>query len=185
MAHIKLPEGFPGIRGPLMFSPATAKPLRELAEILMRGPNTLTPAEREIIGTYVSSQNDCYYCQTCHGSTAAHHLGGNFQLIDEIKRDFETTAISEKLKALLVIAGKVQQSGKQVRPEDIERASARCDGHGNPRYRFDRRVVLHVQSLCGWACHLGAKRPRSLSRYRRNDREGRLFATGGRKADWH
>jgi uncharacterized peroxidase-related enzyme len=122
MAHIKLPEGFPGIRGPLMFSPGTAKPLRELAEILMRGPNTLTPAEREIIGTYVSSQNDCYYCQTCHGSTAAHHLGGNFQLIDEIKRDFETASISEKLKALLVIAGKVQQSGKQVRTEDIERA---------------------------------------------------------------
>lgn len=122
MAHIKLPEGFPGIRGPLMFNPATAQPLRELAEILMRGTNTLSPAEREIIGTYVSAQNDCYYCQSCHGSTAAHHLGGNFQLIDEIKRDFETAAISEKLKALLAIAGKVQQSGKQVQPEDIERA---------------------------------------------------------------
>jgi uncharacterized peroxidase-related enzyme len=122
MAHIKLPEGFPGIRGPLMFSPATAKPLRELAEILMRGPNTLSPAEREIIGTYVSSQNDCYYCQTCHGSTAAHLLDMNFQLIDEIKRDFEKAAISEKLKALLVIAGKVQQSGKLVTSEDIARA---------------------------------------------------------------
>jgi uncharacterized peroxidase-related enzyme len=122
MAHIKLPEGFPGIRGPLMFSPATARPLRELAEILMRGPSTLTPAEREIIGTFVSSQNDCYYCQTCHGSTAAHLLDGNFELIDEIKRDFEAAAISPKLKALLVIAGKVQQSGKLVTTQDIERA---------------------------------------------------------------
>jgi len=51
MAHIRLPEGIPGILGPMAFSPETAKPLNALAEVLLRGPNTLTPAERELIAT--------------------------------------------------------------------------------------------------------------------------------------
>jgi hypothetical protein len=37
MAHIQLPEGLPGIIGPLAFSPDTAKPLLELAETLCVG----------------------------------------------------------------------------------------------------------------------------------------------------
>jgi len=122
MPHIKLPEGFPGIRGPMAFSPTTTKPLRELAEVLLHAPNTLSPGERELIATYVSSLNDCHYCQSCHGSTAAHHLGGNFELVDNVKQDFESATVSDKLKALLVIAGKVQKSGKAVTSEDVERA---------------------------------------------------------------
>ncbi len=122
MPHIKLPEGFPGIRGPMAFSPATTKPLRELAEVLLHAPNTLSPGERELIATYVSTRNDCYYCQTAHGAIAAHHLGGNYKLVDEVKQDCEAAPISDKLKALLAIAGKVQQDGKRVTTEDIDRA---------------------------------------------------------------
>src|SRR5271168_880683 len=91
MSHITLPEGLPGILGPMVFRPETAKPLNELAEILLRGPNSLSPGEREMIATYVSSQNDCYFCQTVHGAAAAHHLGGNEALIQEIKRNFEAS----------------------------------------------------------------------------------------------
>jgi uncharacterized peroxidase-related enzyme len=125
MAHINLPEGMPGIRGPMLFSPDTTKPLRELAEVLLRAPRenvSLTPAEREMIATYVSSENDCYYCQHCHGASAAEHLGGNYELIDQVKQNFSAAPISEKLKALLAIAGKVQKGGKQVSLEDVQRA---------------------------------------------------------------
>ena len=122
MAHIALPEGLPGITGPFAFRPETANPMRELAEILLRGPGTLTSGEREIIATYTSSQNDCYFCQTSHGAAAAHHLGGNLELIDQVKRNFESAPISSKLKALLAIAGHVQQGGKNVTSEDIKRA---------------------------------------------------------------
>jgi uncharacterized peroxidase-related enzyme len=102
--------------------------MRALAEILLRGPNSLSSADREIIATYTSSQNDCHFCQTSHGAAAAHHLGGeselagNFALIAQIKRDFESAPISAKLKALLNIAGHVQQGGKSVTAEDIARA---------------------------------------------------------------
>ena len=61
MPHIDLPEGLPGIVGPMAFRPATAKPLNELAEILLQGPSTLSRAERELIASYVSSQNDCVF----------------------------------------------------------------------------------------------------------------------------
>jgi uncharacterized peroxidase-related enzyme len=122
MAHIRLPEGIPGILGPMAFSPETAKPLNALAEVLLRGPSTLTPAEREMIATYVSSQNDCYFCQHAHGAVAAYRLGGDEKLVNDVKLNFESAAISEKMKALLAIAGKVQKGGKQVTPGDINRA---------------------------------------------------------------
>jgi uncharacterized peroxidase-related enzyme len=125
MAHIKLPDGIPGIRGPMLFSPETTKPLSELVHVLLTGPHTLTLAEREMIATYVSSENDCYYCQHCHGSIAAQHLGGNaadYELIDRMKKNFEATSLSSKMKALLNIAGKVQKGGKHVTTEDVDRA---------------------------------------------------------------
>jgi uncharacterized peroxidase-related enzyme len=125
MAHIKLTENLPGIRGPMVFSPETTKPLSNLVEVLLTGPHSLTPAEREMIATYVSSQNDCLYCQSCHGSTAAQHLGGSdadYDLIAQIKQNYEATSLSPKMKALLAIAGKVQQGGKYVTTKDVEHA---------------------------------------------------------------
>jgi uncharacterized peroxidase-related enzyme len=122
MPHIKLNEDIPGILGPMLFRPETAKPLNELAEVLLRGPSSLSRAERELIATYVSSQNGCFFCQTVHGAVAAHHLQGNEALVLETKSNPEKAPISEKLKALLGIAGAVQKGGKSVRPEDIERA---------------------------------------------------------------
>lgn len=122
MAHIELPEGLPGITGPMAFRPETARPLRALAEILLRGPSTLSSADREMIATYTSSQNDCYFCQTSHGAAASHHLGGNAALVDQVKQNFETAPVTEKLKALLAIAGQVQKGGKNVTAEHIARA---------------------------------------------------------------
>jgi|SRR5580658_6375200 uncharacterized peroxidase-related enzyme len=122
MPYIQTPEGLPGIRGLFAFRPETAKPMSELADVLLHEPGTLSPADRELIATYVSSQNDCFYCQTAHGAIAACHLNGDEETVQEVKRDFEHAAISDKLKALLAIAGKVQRGGKSVQPEDIERA---------------------------------------------------------------
>lgn len=122
MAHIAVNEQLPGIVGLLHFRPQTAKPLNELAEILLRGESTLTRGEREIIASYVSHKNDCHFCHTTHGAAAAHHYGGNLSLIDDIKAGCVSTPLSSKMRTLLNIAGKVQQSGKAVLPADIEKA---------------------------------------------------------------
>ena len=126
MAHIQLPDGLQGIRGPLAFRPETAKPLNELAEALLHAPNSLPQADRELIATYVSSLNDCYFCQTVHGSIAAACLDGDEDIVRQVKRDFANANISKKLKALLAIAGKVQRDGKFVTAADI--AAAREEG---------------------------------------------------------
>jgi uncharacterized peroxidase-related enzyme len=122
MPHIRLPEGLQGIRGPMAFRPETAKPLNELAEVLLHAPNSLTPGERELIATYVSSLNDCYFCQTVHGAIASAHLNDDEELVRRVKADFKHADISEKLKALLVVAGKVQKGGKHVTASDVEEA---------------------------------------------------------------
>ncbi len=124
MAHINLPEGLPGIRGPMAFRPETSKPLNELAEVLLRSENSLTRGERELIATYVSSLNDCFFCQNAHGGIAQHYMQCDINFIDAIKKDYQSTPISDKLKSLLSIAGSVQKGGKNVTPEQVEKAKA-------------------------------------------------------------
>jgi len=82
-----------------------------------------------MIATYVSSQNDCHYCQSCHGATAAEHLGGrasDYDVISQVKQNYATAPVSDKMKTLLAIAGKVQQDGKQVTSDEV--AAARRQG---------------------------------------------------------
>lgn len=90
MPHIALPEGLPGITSAMAYRPETARPLRELAEVLLRGPNTLTSGEREMIAAFVSTRNDCHFCQASHRAAAAHHLAGNYDLVDAVRRDPQT-----------------------------------------------------------------------------------------------
>ena len=92
------------------------------ADVLLRGLNTLTPAERELIAIHVSAENGCVYCETIHSTIAAHHLGGDEQILAQVKEDFQKAPIPEKLKALLGIAGKVQGDGKNLTDADVQGA---------------------------------------------------------------
>lgn len=121
MAYIHVPEGLPGIRGLLAFRPETARPLGELADVLLHRPGTLSPGERELIAAHVSRLNDCTYCHASHAAIAACHLGDE-ALVASVTKGPESAPVSDKLKALLAVAGRVQQGGRAVRPEDIERA---------------------------------------------------------------
>jgi len=121
MPHIALPDKLPGISSAFAFRPETAKPLRELAHVLLHEPNSLSGGERELIATYVSSLNECYFCQTSHGAAAACHLGSS-ETVKQVRTNFEHAPISEKLKRLLVIAGQVQSGGKNVTRRAVEAA---------------------------------------------------------------
>ncbi len=164
MAHIQLQEGLPGIVGPLTFSPDTARPLMQLAEVLLRGPNTLTPAEREMIAAHVSYRNECDFCQLSHSAAAAAHLGGNLDLVNRAKINPETAQISDKMKALLNIAGKVQKDGKQVTDEDIARARML-----NATDKEIHDTVLIAAAFCMYNRYvdgLGTFQPREAEAYR-------------------
>ena len=122
MAHIELNNELPGIRGLMAYRPETEGPLNALAEVLLRGENSLSRGERELIATYVSYLNDCFFCQNVHGALAGHYLDCNIRHIDQIKENFQQADLSPKMKALLAIAASVQKGGKYVTAEQIDQA---------------------------------------------------------------
>lgn len=157
MAHIDLGNDLPGIRGPMAYRPETAEPLNILAEILLRDENnTLSRGDRELIGGYVSSLNDCFFCQNVHLAMAQHYMQCNRTLIEDVKRDFEHSGISEKMKALLSIAASVQKGGRSV--TDAQVNSAREQG-ATDREIHDTVLIAaafcmfnrYVDGLATWA----------------------------------
>ena len=122
MPHIQLTDGVPGIRSLVMYRPDTGKPLYELAQILLRGESPLSQAERELIATYVSSQNSCTFCTMSHAAAARSLFGPDRDVVDFTLSEYETAPISEKMKALLTIAGHVQTDARTVSDADVTRA---------------------------------------------------------------
>jgi uncharacterized peroxidase-related enzyme len=121
MPYVPVEDHLPGITGLLEYRKESAQPIRELTQILLRGPSTLTPGERELIATIVSHGNACRFCTAAHTATADVLLG-ECETTAGIKVNIETAPVSEKMKALLTIASQVQKSGKAVTTESIARA---------------------------------------------------------------
>ena len=156
MAHIDLPEGLPGIRGPMALRPETTKPLNDFVEVLMRAENSLSRGERELIATHVSYLNDCFFCQNAHGGLAQHYFGCDLEQMDKMKMNPDTAPLSQKMKALLAIAGSVQKGGKHVTTEQVEKAKS----HGATDLEIHDTVLIaaafcmfnrYVDGLGTWA----------------------------------
>ena len=124
MPHITLNSPEPGIRGLLRYRPETGRPLSELAEVLLRGPSTLTRGERELIAAYISALNECQFCSSSHSACAAAQLPGGMALVEQVCADAGNAPVSAKLKTLLAIAAAVRQSGLSVTAEQIAEARA-------------------------------------------------------------
>lgn len=128
MAYIDLgvdETQFPGINGPMRFRPETAKPLNELAEVLLRQePHPLTRGERELIAAYVSGLNECRFCRDSHSAFAAAQLDGGMPLVHQVHADRAVALVSPKLQALLDIAQAVRHDGRSVTPALVAKARA-------------------------------------------------------------
>jgi uncharacterized peroxidase-related enzyme len=122
MAHISVPEGVPGIRSLVMFRPESGQHLYALVQVLLRGESPLTPAERELIAAFVSSRNECGFCMNSHAAASRYLFKDKRSVVDFVLKDYLSAPISDKLKALLNIAGKVQQSGRAVSEKDVANA---------------------------------------------------------------
>jgi len=163
MPYISVDENLPGVRALLAFRPETATPIGALAEILLRSSDSLSRADRELIATYVSSLNDCFYCNHSHGEIAVCYLNGNRDLVDSVRNNYQDAAISDKMKSLLQIAGKVQQSGKSVSPADI--INARHQG-ASDRDIHDTVLITAVFCMMNrYVDGLDAYTPQDMSSY--------------------
>lgn len=121
MSYIPLEAHLPGITGLLEYRQDSAAPIRELTQILLRGPSTLSEGERELIATVVSHRNECRFCTAAH-TAAANVLLGEEETSRSVKQDITTSPFSAKMKALLTIAAQVQTSGKSVTAAHIQAA---------------------------------------------------------------
>ena len=174
MAYIELPVAaelgreFPGIVGLMTFRPETAAPINELVNVLLRGDSTLTRSERELIATHVSWLNDCFFCQTIHGSVAAAQAGLPLEqseaLVHTVKTDWASANISPKLKTLLNLAGKVQRGGKHVTENDV--AAARQQGATDHEIH-DTVLIAAMFCMCNrYVDGLGTWAPQQSDMYR-------------------
>ncbi len=122
MTYIKTGIDQPGILELLLYKGPTGKALSQLAQTLLHGKSGLSSGERELIASYVSKLNDCSFCHNSHGAAADAHFGDNGETVNCVVTNLEEAPISDKMKYLLKIAGKVQNSGKEVIESDIENA---------------------------------------------------------------
>lgn len=143
MAHINLQDGVPGIRSLVMYRPDTGKPLYDLAQVLLRADSPLSIAERELIAAYVSAQNECIFCSCSHAAAARYLYQDAEQTVDLVLADYQSAPISDKLKALLNIAGKVQSDARTVGEADV--ALARSFGASD---RDIHDTVLIAAAFC-------------------------------------
>ncbi len=143
MPHVTLTNHSPGISGLLIQFPDTAHAMRELVEVLMRGPSTLTTGEREIIASSVSFQNSCHFCHTSHGAAAAANLGCELDLIDDIKAGLKKYPVGPKMRALITIAHHAALGGRKVTEADVQ--AARDEGASD---REIHDAVLIAAAFC-------------------------------------
>jgi len=98
--------------------PETQKHLSGLAEVLLRGPSSLTSGERETIAAYVSRGNECKFCCESHAAAARAHLGEREGVVDQVLADAQGSPSTPKMKALPAIADKVRRDGRLVQAAD-------------------------------------------------------------------
>jgi uncharacterized peroxidase-related enzyme len=122
MSYINTNIPQPGIIGLLYYKSSSGKALSNLAQALLHGPSSLSSGERELIAAHVSYLNNCEFCHLSHKAAASEHLQDNGQTMDAIIANMDTANVSVKMKSLLHIAGKVQQSGRAVTLQDIDEA---------------------------------------------------------------
>jgi uncharacterized peroxidase-related enzyme len=108
------------------FRPETGAALLQLTNVLMTDDGTLTRGERELIAAYVSRRNGCNFCRLAHGAVAGELLPDGTATVHAALADPGTAPVSDKMKALLHIAGAVQVSGQSVTSDLV--AAARDAG---------------------------------------------------------
>jgi uncharacterized peroxidase-related enzyme len=122
MTYIATDIPQPGIVELLFYKGPTGKALSRLAHTLLHGPSPLSSGERELIASYVSSLNRCEFCHESHSASASAHLNDHGAAVSAVKLNVVEAPVSEKMRALLQIAGKVQIGGREVNAEHIEKA---------------------------------------------------------------
>ncbi len=119
--------------------PESGRLIMAFTEQLIRGPCSLSIAERELIGAFTSGINRCQFCCDTHSATAE-ALGVEKGLIDSLIEDIDAADIDDKMKPLLKYAKKLTERPTQVTQADVDAIFAAG---------WDEDAFYHTVSICG------------------------------------
>ncbi|MBU3742588.1 MAG: carboxymuconolactone decarboxylase [Candidatus Kapabacteria bacterium] len=116
MPHVNLVSTYPGITGLLQDYPESGAPIRDLTQFLLRGPNTLTEGERELIASVVCVGNECQFCSNAHVVTAARYVG-SVEAVHNVLQNPFGGQVDDRIAHLLRISAAVRTGG--IVPDDM------------------------------------------------------------------
>lgn len=119
MPFLKSMPADAGLLSVFTLHPATALPLLDYHEALLRGESPLSIGERELIAAFVSALNACNYCHGVHSATAA-AFGIDETTITTLLADIDTSAIDERLKPLFRYVRKLTLSPSRMLQADAD-----------------------------------------------------------------
>jgi len=119
--------------------PESGALIMDFTQQILRGPSSLTPAQRELNAAYTSGLNTCQFCCQTHAATAE-ALGVDKGLIDSLVADIDTAAIEEELKPILRYVKKLTESPSRMTQADADAVFAAG---------WDEDAFYHAVSICG------------------------------------
>lgn len=110
----------PGILLCFATHPPLLRGMLEIAEHLLFVDGLLTRRHKELIATFLSTQNACPYCADSHGYYLRAQ-GGSPDLLSALQTgDLDSPLLTQAERALLRFAGKVNNESQAVTRSDIE-----------------------------------------------------------------
>jgi AhpD family alkylhydroperoxidase len=101
---MELNTNLPGIVGLFAYSPRSAGPMKQLAEVILRDPDfsVIDLGRRELIAGMVSMWNGCSFCMKSHLAVARLHLGED--LVAHVTAAIE---VPRDIAEMLIVAANV------------------------------------------------------------------------------
>lgn len=110
----------PGILQCFATHPPLLQHMMGLAETMLFSAGALGRANKEMLATFVSAQNDCDYCADSHGFCLRMD-GGSSELRTAVTAcNLQSASLSSQQRALLQFAQKINGDSSSIAPQDTE-----------------------------------------------------------------
>jgi uncharacterized peroxidase-related enzyme len=131
----------PGILQCFATHPPLLEHMMALSESLLFSDGALNRRQKEMIATFISSDNRCAYCADSHGFFLRVHHGSQELLDALLTCNLDTDALTAAERALLEFAGQVNRAVENVGPQTMQ--SLREHGWTN----LQLAETIHLTSL--------------------------------------
>ena len=110
----------PGILQCFATHPPLLEHMMRLAETMLFSAGALGRANKEMLATFVSSQNHCNYCADSHGFFLRMNGGSSELLAAATTCDLQAESLTSAQRTLLQFVQKITGDSSAISPQDVE-----------------------------------------------------------------